>query len=477
MNVERQTVSALKWTGLAKLIGQAVSWAATLVVLRLLAPSDYGLMAIVSVIISLLANIAELGLGASVVQSHRLGPSDVAAVSGVVFALNIAIGVLVVLAAPGVAWFYGKPELSPLIRVASLSFAFYALNTIPQSLAYREMNFRLLALVDLSAVLLSAAIVLGLALYGAGVWALVVGSLSQNLVRTVMLMSRGQPWPAFRFRGVRRYLVFGGVTTLSRLIGQVAFQSDIFLAGRILLPQAIGLYSVSLHLATLPMQKIMGVVNQVAFPAVAKLQHEPERLRLRVLEASRILALFSVATLWGMSSVAPEFVRVAMGDKWLAAVFPLQVICLVMPLRMLRMIFATAALGVGNIRVGMRAAVASVIILPAAFLVGLHWGVNGLALAWVVAVPLVAAVTLPMMLASVRVSGGALLQYLRPSLIGGLSMYAAVAVGRQLVPAWPDPVKLVLLVTFGAGAFLAALLLADRRVFGDLRQVVSALRA
>lgn len=476
MSIERQTLSALKWTGLAKLFGQIASWAITLIVLRILAPSDYGLMAIVSVIISILAGIAELGLGASVVQSARMSRENLAALTGLVIVLNLLIGVAVASAAPLASWAYHEPRLTALVQVASLTFVFNAFSTIPQAIAYRDMNFKWLAVVELAAVLASGLVTLALAWRGAGVWALILGSQVQNLVRTAMLLRDGMPRPSFQFRGIRRHLEFGGATTLSRLVVQTAYQSDIFIGGRMLSQQALGLYSVSLHLATLPMQKIMGVINQVAFPAVARMQHDPDRLRTRLLEATRMLMAVSVALLWGMSSVAPEFVTIVMGDKWHAAIFPLQTVCLAIPLRMLSIVYSTAVLGVGNIAVNMRLMIASAIILPIAFYLGAHWGGNGLALAWVAAIPLIVATNLRAMLRAVGLELSQLVACIRGAFVAGAAMYLCVTALRQVVGGLPPLAALIVLVSAGAIAYLLALRIADREVFGQLRRVLAALR-
>lgn len=477
MSIEKQTASALKWTGLAKLVAQIISWGVTLVVLRLLAPSDYGLIAIVSVIIAVLASIAELGLGASLIQSATLHPDELAAVSGVVIVCNLAIGALLALAAPLAAWFYNEPRLTLLIEVAALSFVFYALQTVPQALAYREMNFKWLAKVEFAGSIASGIVTLALALYGAGVWALLLGSQVQNLVRTALLMRQPQPWPQFRLTGIRRYLAFGGATTLSRLVVQMAYQSDVMIAGRLLSQQTLGLYSVSLHLATLPMQKIMSVINQVAFPAVAKLQNDPQRLRTRMLEASRILTVVSVAALWGMASIAPEFVRIVIGEKWIAAVYALQTVCIVVPLRMLHIIFSTAALGMGNISVNMRSMTATALILPASFFIGAHWGINGLASAWVVAIPLITCFAMPRMMKSVGISFADLFAFTRGPLTAGVVMYLAIVLVRQFTVALPDIARLILLIAVGGITYLVTLRLADRQVFGELKRMVTALRA
>ena len=104
-----------------------------------------------------------------------------------------------------------------------------------------------------------------------------------------------------------------------RLSWQVVYQSDVLIGARRLGSVDIGAYSVALQLATLPMQRIMGVINQVVLPAVARLQDERDRLRRRLLEGCRILTAFSVPVLWGMSATSPEIVGVALGPKWSGA--------------------------------------------------------------------------------------------------------------------------------------------------------------
>jgi len=477
MTLERQALTALKWTSLAKLVGQVISWGVTLIVLRLLIPADYGLMAIVSMIITVLASVAELGLGASLVQARNLSRNDLSAVTGAVIVLNLSVGLLVALMAPLAAWSYAEPRLTLLIQFASLHFLFNALGTVPQALAYRDMNFRWLAYVELAAVVLSGLATLWFAWRGYGVWALLLGSLLQNLIRTVLLLRQGMPRPIFQSQGLRRHMTFGGTFTATRLVTQVVYQSDILIAGYVLSQQAIGLYSVSLHLATLPMQKIMGVVNQVAFPAVAQLQHDPARLRLRVLDATRFLTVFSLPMLWGLSAVAPEFVATVMGSAWSGAVFPLQVICLVIPMRMLNIIYNTVAVGIGNVRENVVNVAASAIVLPVTFYVGVHWGVNGLACAWAIAIPFVFFYCLPRLLRLVDTRISDLLAYMWVPMVAGAIMYAAVVLGRLACEGAGPAIRLVLLIALGAGAYIGALLLLDRRIVPDIRHVLREMRA
>ena len=474
MSIERQTAVALKWTGIAKLGGQVVTWAITLVVLRLLEPADYGLMALVSVVISVLMNVSEMGLGSSVVQAQQFGGDEVARVNGLVIALNVAACLLLLAGAPLIAHAFHEERLIALVRVASLQFLLSALATLPQSLVYRAMRFKWLAFVDLTSVVCAGFTTLVLAWNGAGVWALVIGSLVQSGVRTALLLRDGFVRPHFERAGMRRHLQFGGTVTLSRLIWQLVYQCDVLIAGRYLPHASIGLYSVSLHVATLPMQKIMGVVNQVALPAVSRLQTDLPRLRVRLLEASRLLTFASVGLLWGLSSVAPEFVRIVMGSQWHDAIYPLRVICLVVPLRMLNAIFSTSTIGLGRAGVDLRNSVVNIVVLPLAFFIGVHWGVNGLATSWTIAIPAVFVIVFPRISQALGITLREIADSVWAPVVSGAAMWVAIIGVRTLTLELHDAARLALLVATGALVYLAVALTIDRRIRPEIRRLVTA---
>ncbi len=476
MSVERQTMSGLRWTAMAKIVGQAISWAVTLIVLRLLVPSDYGLMAMVAVIISLLSSLAELGLGASLVQAAQLEREEVARVSGAIVLLNIGAGLLMELCAPLAAIAFHQEQLTALTRVAGLQFFLNAIGTVPQAMAYRQMNFRWLSTTELWSVAAGSLATLGLAVSGAGVWALVLGNLTGIAVRTGLLLRAGTIRPVLELRGLGKHLRFGGMVTLSRLAWQVVYQSDTMIAGRMLPSAAVGLYSVSLHVATLPMQKIMSIVNQVALPAVARLQSDMPRLRRRVIEASRLMTFFSVSTMWGLSAVAPEFVDVVMGPSWAGAVYPLQVICCIVPLRMLSVLYNTAVLGIGLASVDLRNTLLTSVVLPAAFLIGVHWGVNGLATSWIVALPIIFLANFPRITNALGIRAMEVAASTWPSVVAGALMYGAIASARFGLMSIPAFGRLPLLVLLGAATYLGLLSLIDRRMYPDVRAFLIALK-
>lgn len=477
MSIERVAVTGLKWTGAAKLAGQVAAWLITLFVLRLLVPQDYGLMAISSVVIAVSATVAELGLGTSIVQSPALAKRELEQVAGLAIVLNLSIGSIVMLLATWASSLFHEQRLTGVIQLSALQFLFAALSTVPEAIAYRDMRFKWLAWLDLGSGLLAGLTTLGLAVAGAGVWSLVIGGLAGSGMRTGLLVGDTFIRPTFRLGGVRRHAVFGGSIAISRLAWQLVNRADVLIAGRYLAPELVGLYSVSLHLATLPMQKIMSIVNQVSLPTIARLQGDPTRLRERLLFALRLLNFVILPLTWGVSAVAPEFIALVLGPKWTAAVFPLQIASLIVPLSMTSSIVSTATVGLGAAVLNLRNTLINAVILPAAFLVGVRWGIVGLAASGFVGMLVILALTLPRMCKVVGLDVRDLVRAGFAPMIAGAAMYGAVTLGRAAWPDMPLAPRLLGLILTGSIVYLAIITLVERTIWRDVRRMVAALRA
>lgn len=467
----------LKWNTAAKTVGQAVSWLVTLLVIRLLSPQDYGLMAMSVVIIGLVTGFAEFGLGGSLVQARAVSRDELARLAGVLAATNLACGALVFAGASLYASLLHEPRLANIVRVLAFQFALNAIDAVPQAIAYREMQWKRMAGIELAVMLLGSAVTLALAWLGAGVWALVVGTIASGVLRTALFVGLGTfVWPSFQSGGMGRHLRFGGAVTAGRLLWQFTFQADVLIAGRFLTSQAVGLYSVALHLATLPMNKAMAILNQVAFSAVARLQDDRPRMRERLLDALRLLALGAIPALWGVCAVAPEFVDVVLGPAWHPAIFALQIVSLLTPVRMLGAVFSTALAGIGRADLDLRNMAIGAVVLPAAFLIGVQWGVDGLAASWAVGVPIASAWSLPRAFAALGIGVSQVWAAVRVPLAAGVVMLGCVAGLRAAFFDHSELVRLPLLVASGAVAYLGSVHLLDRSIWIDARRLVTAVR-
>jgi len=465
VSLQQKITSSLKWTAFGKAASQAFSWVVTLYVIRLLAPGDYGLMAMASVVIAFLSTFNEFGLGAALVQAKDLDDRRIGAVYGAMLILGLCLSALLALAAPRIGQFFNEPRLADLLTVAGLQFVLNAASIVPESMMQRALAFKPLSLVELVGTLVNSLTTLVLAVAGYGVWSLVLGNLVGAVVRTAIFLAlnpRRVP-PNLYFRQAATLLSFGSYLTAGRFVSFFMSQADVFIGAKLLGKDALGLYTVALHLASLPVNKAMSIVNQVAFSAISRIQDQRAQMQQGLLDALRWLAYLTLPLIYGLACVAPDFVPLVIGPNWVDAVLPLQLVAIVMPLRLISALFSTAINASGRADVGFRNTLTAALILPLCFLVGAQWGAVGLAGAWVVGVPAVLLVNFRPISRVLGLRALQVLQAVQVPLLAALVMIAVVFAIRLLleltVPTWGG---LFAQIATGAVAYLGTAFLLDR---------------
>ena len=170
---------------------------------------------------------------------------------------------------------------------------------------------------------------------------------------------------------------------------RVAAEADKFIGGKLLGKELLGLYAVASHLASLPIDKLAGLIRSVAFPTFSTVQTELEKARSYLLKAVRVMSVVAFPVFLGISSVAPELIALFLGEKWDAAALPLQILAVVMPIRMISTLLSPVLWGTGRPLVSATNFLIAAIVMPIAFVFGARWGPAGLALAWLSAYPAV----------------------------------------------------------------------------------------
>jgi O-antigen/teichoic acid export membrane protein len=432
MSLKRIVLGALAWLMGAKFVAQLVNWAITLYVIRLLMPEDYGLMALASVFMTVLLALSELGLGSALVQREYIDLDLQRKTFGFVLVVAFSLCGAMVLLAPFIASIFDSPELAPVLRIMSLSLILISLTVVPRAILMREIRFKEQSIVDMSSALIGGIVTLTLALRGYGVWSLVFGNLTMSIA-----LAGGLVWaarffhaPSFDFRGTRGVLSFGFWMTGNNLLYLFWFEADVFIVGKILGQQMLGFYSVGRHIAQLPQDKIQAILNQVAFPAYKKANHSSSDPTYYLEKQVRLTSLVAFPVFLGMSAVAPEIVSLVLGEKWLGAVIPLQILCLGVPLRTLGATFAPYMMALGRVRAMFMAMVVGVIVMSAALILGTQWGLRGVSAGWSVGIATMFLVVLGATASVTNVSFRRMLKLTARSAMPGLLMYAVVSFSR-----------------------------------------------
>lgn len=473
MSIERKAISALKWATAAKFVAQTVSWAGTLVVVRLLTPDDYGLMAKVGVICAIAAAIAELGLEAAIVRWADLARDDLRKIYGVSLLFGAGMTLAVAAAAPLFAHLFHEPRLTWPIACASLQIMIGAIAIVPSGMWTRDLEFRPLAKIEMSVGVINIAVTLLLAYLGMGVWALVLGALAGAVVRSSALLAFGRRVkPLFSARGIGEHLKFG-LTLVGNRVSYIALvQSDIVIGSAFLSTTEIGRYSVAMQLATLPMSKLMGTINQIMLPAIARQQDDLPRVRQNLLKSIGLISTITFPSVWGISAVSPELVRVLFGEKWLEMVPALAILPLIVPIRMASAMLYTTSLALGNRVLDLRNTIINFILLPTGFYIGAHWGLTGLSASWLISVPLAYAFTLPAVARAVGVRMTELLAACAAPAVAAGVMYGAVVALRLALHGWPAVVTLGALSVAGALVYFLVMGLIARHHLVTVRNFI-----
>lgn len=390
-SLRAKVLSGLRWSAGLRFFGQLLTWVITIIVMRKLSPQDYGLMGMASIAITYLATLNELGLGTVLIQRKSHDEDMTRQIFSLLLIVNTGLYLLCFFSAPIISSFFTEDRLLSLIRLLAVQFILASFSIIPQSLIDREMLFREKSVVELSSAVAGSLTTLALALAGFGVWALVWGSLSLNLFRT-MGLNIVRPYmtlPLFLFKNMRKAVFFGGYVTMTRILWLFYSKSDMLIVGKVLGKQALGFYSVALTLASLPMEKVSGIINQVAFPAFANVQGDNKLATKHFLKAVRVMSFLAFPVLWGISSIAPHLIVSLIGQNWIEAIIPFQIICLVIPLRMINNLMSPTLLGLGHPKINLFNVLTASLVLPSAFFVGCRWGIVGVSISWCIIFPFV----------------------------------------------------------------------------------------
>jgi len=308
--------------GLLSVIAQGtqvlVQSISTIVLARLLTPTDFGLVAMVTAVTVIAWGFADLGLTEATIQRKELTHNQVSTL----FWINVAMGLFLTFVtagmAPFLAKFYEEPRLVGITLVASVSFLIAGLRGQHNALLKRQMLFKSLAIRDVTSSLLGVIVAVGLALRGAGYWAILASPLTANLSQMVMswLMIRWRPGLPHFGPEIRTMVGFGGNVAVSYVIFNWVRNADNILIGRYWGAGPLGLYSRAFNLLTLAISQITAPTCSVAIPALSRIQDEAELFARYYLKIMNLI-VWIIASLFGFLFVAATPVIVlVLGAKW-----------------------------------------------------------------------------------------------------------------------------------------------------------------
>jgi O-antigen/teichoic acid export membrane protein len=466
--------SALFWRSGGQIVAQMLSWISTIYVMRQLDPGDYGVFAMTQVILNFMQFLNGYGLVSALVQAESLSTHQVRQAFGIMLILNAGLAGIQLALAPYAADYYHQPIVADLLRVQALIYLSTPFIAIPEVLMGRSLDFRGPAIVGLIAAAAAAGVAVAGAMLGWGVWTLIFAPLAGFYVRGIgyAIATGFVPIPTFDFRGTRWMVVFGASLLGGQLLWIIQNQADIFIGGRMLSTHELGLYSESLFLTQIFVSKFIPPLNDVAFPAYARMQRDPGRVAGSFCRAVRVLMLISCPLYFGMAASAPALIETLLGAKWLPMADTVRILALAMPFMTVQVMFAPLSNAMGRPGTTMRVYGFGAIIMPIAFGVGIFWGATGLAYAWLLGFPVLTLVTIRIAGAPVGVKIRDIATASTPAITLSAAMALFVLAIDATLPPLPAPAHLAILVCAGAASFAILLALFARSSLTEMLALI-----
>jgi len=457
----------VRWTALAQGLTAILQMGVIVVLARILEPSDFGLLAMASAVMLIVAAVQTLGTHGPIVQREELPPVLV----DTVFLLNLALALVLtaglILAAPLVAAAYQTPAVEPLVQVIAFSLVLYALSGIPGALLARRMQFGMIAVVHTIGAVTFAVTAITLAWLGYGVWSLVIAVLASAAIEAVIMLgaARFRPRLRFSFAHLRSIAGYAANMTGVNIVSVVMRNADSLIIGRWLGAGALGLYGMATRFTRQPVEMfVSSVLHPVLFPAYSRMQRD-DALTARTMQRAMAGAAFVMfPLLGGVAAIARPFTEGVLGPQWAAAAVLLM---LMAPVGMLRTLVAgTGALFLARDRTRLLLLIhiGGGMLLLVAYLAGVQVGLVAVVLALFIAEAVIVTTKLAICARMLRTSLPRLVQGVGGPLLATAIMVAGVMTLDRILLAreWSDPVILAVLVPSGIVAY--ALLVLSFRI-------------
>nr|MCU0553685.1 lipopolysaccharide biosynthesis protein [Syntrophales bacterium] len=383
-SIFRQVLRSGLWTLGLRLSSRALGFVRTIVLARLLFPADFGLIAMAMLFVTGLDSITQTGMQQALIQKKTDIRECLDTAWAVTLARSLVLCLILVLAAPFVAEFFATPRLTDILRVVSLSVLLGGFANIGIVFFQKDLAFDRQFAFEWWASVLEFGLTVLLAAVLRDVWALVWGGLAGNVLRVVLSYTLHPYRPSLRFdpAAFRELLDFGKWVSGFAVVGFAVSQLDSILLGRMLGATPLGYYQMAFLTAVIPSSEVAIAFSMVVFPSFSMLQDQPGRLREAFEKVLQVSAMICMPIGFGILAVAPEFVRVVLGERWQEIALTMQLLSVMGIAKALEGTTNSLLMAVGRPGLLMGFSSLQLCVLAAAlYPLTLRWGIAGAAFA------------------------------------------------------------------------------------------------
>ena len=367
-----------------QIAGLIIQVASTSILARILSPEDYGVMAMVAVVTAFARLFTDLGLSSSTIQRKTLTQEQISTLYWINVLIGGIVALIVAACSPIVAWFYHRPELLGLTCLVSLNFLISGFGSQQSALLVRSMQFARKAIANLSGLMVALLVSITLALNGFGYWSLAIGSVCGSFTTVVLLnaVSGWRPSRPSRNTGIGSMLKFGSNVTAFDFCNYFARNLDNIVIGRRWGTEVLGLYNRAYQLLLFPINNLRAPINAVAFPALSRLQDQPQKYRLYFRRIVALLAFLSMPLTTMLFIGSGPLIELLLGREWKGVVPLFAILALPSFIQPSWSLLGVVMLSCGKSGRYFKFGAVNSIVVSAGFLIGVHWGAEGVAISY-----------------------------------------------------------------------------------------------
>lgn len=459
------------WSGGQALFNRFLSLVGFVVLARLLAPTDYGIVALANVFAALFTVLASAGYGQALVQQASIDKEDLDTIFWISLLASVGLALVLVVAAFPLADVFDEPQLRPVLQVMSLSFVFVALGSTHQAVLQRRLAWRTIAVATIVANVVATIVGISFALAGFGVWALVVQTVLGIALQSVGVMI-GSGYRPSLFASMARFLAlfeFSRNYMGNNLVVFVNQRADDFLIGSVLGSAALGIYTIAYRVLVVMNEVLATSVRAVALPVFARIQDDRPRLLRGYESATRMSAAIAMPAFLFMLGAAAEVVHVAFGQKWDASVPVMQILCLFGVQWSVAQFNTSLLSSIGRIKFVFRLGLASSVLQVIAFAIAVSYGIEWVAASFVIRAYLVAPIGFIVAARELDTTVWRTLRGVVPAAISALTMLGAVFGTKYVLgDSLPEVLRLVVLLAVAPAVYSTVLWIVGRSTFREL---------
>lgn len=328
-SIKNKAIRGVAWSAVEKFLRQGLMTLFSIVIARQLSPSDYGLVAMLTIFLVVAQVFVDSGFVEALIQKQDRTEVDFSTTFWFNIGVSLLIYAVLFLCSPFIASFYDEPLLEELLVWMSLIFVINAFRTVQQAKLNIAMDFRRQAWISIIAISVSGCVGIWMAYHDFGVWTLVWQPLLQNFLNVVLLWFSAGWVPSFVFssRSFKKLFGFGSRLLMSRTLHAIYTNGSFLLIGKFYSPAVTGLYSQSTQMTSFVPMSINDVVARVAYPIECELQDKEEELQQRFFQMLRMTCFVLFPLMMGLAALAEPVVRLLLTDKWIETVPLIRILC------------------------------------------------------------------------------------------------------------------------------------------------------